>query len=185
MRLSIMNTSEAGNQPMYAENDRYAIVYNGEVYNFQPYRGELVNAGVQLSSTTDTEVLLHMYIREGASFLNKLNGFFALAIHDEVDDTLLVARDRIGIKPLHYYADDNAIAFASELKALLQFPIKRELDTATLRTYLQLTYVPNPHSMLKGIKRLEPGHYLMVKGGKVDKRCYYQVPRERGPRDAE
>lgn len=182
VRLSILDTSEAGNQPMYADDHRYAIVYNGEVYNFQPFREELIEAGVQLNSSTDTEVLLHMYIREGVSFLNKLNGFFALAIHDKEDDTLLIARDRIGIKPLHYHADENSIVFASELKALLQFPIKRELDTATLRTYLQLTYVPNPKSMLKGIKRLEPGHYLMVKAGRLEKHCYYQVPRKEDPK---
>lgn len=181
VRLSIIDTTNAGNQPMYAEDDRYAIVYNGEIYNFKPFREELLAAGVQLNSTTDTEVLLHMYIREGADFLNKLNGFFALAIHDKVEDTLLIARDRIGIKPLHYYSNGTSIAFASELKALLQFPIKRELDTATLRTYLQLTYVPNPKSMLKGIKRLEPGHYLMVKGAQIENRCYYKVPREEDP----
>lgn len=181
VRLSIMDVSDAGTQPMYAHDGRYSIVYNGEVYNFKKYREELVSKGVQLNSNTDTEVLLHMYIEEGPSFLNKLNGFFALAIYDKDKDELFIARDRIGIKPLHYYQDESHLAFGSELKGLLKFPIKRELDQTTLRLYLQLTYIPHPYSMLKGIRRLEPGHYLKVSQGKVENHQYYEVERKPNP----
>ena len=178
VRLSILDVSEAGNQPMYAHNGRYTIVYNGEIFNFKKHREELIAAGVQLTSDTDTEVLLHMYINEGASFLNKLNGFFALAIYHKDKDELFIARDRIGIKPLHYYQDDSHLAFGSELKGLLKFPIKRELDQTTLRLYLQLTYIPHPYSMLKKVRRLEPGHYLQVTNGKVENHQYYEVERK-------
>ena len=181
VRLSIIDVSASGNQPMYADDGRYTIIYNGEVYNFKQYRDELVARGVSLHSNTDTEVLLHMYINEGPSFLNKLHGFFALAIYDKEANELFIARDRIGIKPLHYFLDDDHLAFGSELKGLLQFPIKRELDQNTLKLYLQLTYIPHPYSMLKGIKRLEPGHYLMVRNGEVEKQQYYQVERKANP----
>jgi asparagine synthase (glutamine-hydrolysing) len=174
-RLSIIDTSYLGNQPMYDEAKRYVIVFNGEIFNYKELRSELDGAGVKFSSTSDTEVLLHLYIKEGPKCLDKLIGFFAFAIYDKEEKTLFVARDRIGVKPLHYYVDEDKFIFASELKSILAYNIPREINANALYSYLQLNYVPQPLTMFNNIQKLEPGHYLWIKKKEVIKKCYYRV----------
>lgn len=161
-RLSIIDTSEASNQPFFDESKRYCMVFNGEIYNYQTLRQELITEGVSFRTEGDTEVLLKAYLRYGTSFLNKLDGFFALAIYDNHAEEWLIARDRFGIKPLLFYNSERFFAFASEMKALLEFDIPREIDQNSLYKYLQLNYIPEPHSIIKDIKKLEPGHYLKI-----------------------
>ncbi len=161
-RLAILDTSEASNQPFFDPTRRYCIVFNGEIYNYREIKKELEAHGIQFKTSGDTEVLLHAYIQFGTAFLNKLDGFFALAIFDREENALLLARDRFGIKPLLFYNSEEYFAFGSEMKALLEFDIPRELDHNSLYTYLQLNYIPEPHSIIKDLKKLEPGHYLKV-----------------------
>lgn len=176
-RLSVIDVSSAGSQPMIDETGRYIIVYNGEFYNYQEHRKILVAKGVQFKSDTDTEVLLQLYINEGPNCLDKVNGFFSFAIYDKKENSLFIARDRIGIKPLVIYQDEDKLLFASEMKALFAYGITKEIDKLSLFTYLQLNYCPGPFSMIKGIRKLEPGHYITIKEGAVSKPLqYYQIP---------
>ncbi len=159
-RLSIIDTESSANQPMTDISDRYTIVFNGEIYNYRVYREMLINQGIVFKTNSDTEVLLQLYINEGVKCLNKLNGFFAFAIFDNVEKSLFIARDRIGIKPLLYSFQEKFFAFSSELKSLNQLPIEKEIDQVSLFTYLQLNYVPAPHSIFNNIQKLSPGNYL-------------------------
>lgn len=161
-RLSIIDTSEASGQPFMDLTGRYCLLFNGEIYNYRSLRKDLEALGRTFRSQGDTEVVLQAYLQYGTSFLTKLDGFFALAIYDQEADELLLARDRFGIKPLLFYNSEAFFAFSSEMKALLEFNIPREIDHNSLYTYLQFNYVPEPHSMLKDIKKLEPGHYLKI-----------------------
>lgn len=175
-RLSIIDTGELSNQPMEDISGRYSIVFNGEVYNYQEIKNELLEQGYKFRTNSDTEVILQAYARYGTAFLNKLNGFFALAIYDKEEGTTLLARDRFGIKPLLIFKAEEVFVFASEMKAILEFDIPRKLDQSSLFTYLQLNYIPEPHSILQGVKKLEPGHYLVVsKDLKVQKIPFYQL----------
>jgi len=175
-RLSIIDLSEAGNQPMTTQNQRYTIVYNGEIYNFKALREELQRMGVQFRSQSDTEVLLYGYQVWGKEVLHRLNGFFAFAIYDRENHSLFLARDRFGIKPLYWYADDEFFAFGSELSALLNYPIPRYLDPIALLSFLQLTYIPAPLTILKGVWKLKPGHYLEVNNlVEVEPKPYYRI----------
>jgi asparagine synthase (glutamine-hydrolysing) len=178
-RLSIIDTSSDGNQPMRDASGRYTIVFNGEIFNYREHRQALQASGISFHSSTDTEVLLYLYIHEGIQCLQKLNGFFAFAIYDEQEDKLLIARDRFGIKPLLYYHDEDKVLFASEIKSLLAYGIEKHLDYNALYQYLQFNYVPAPHSMFKDIRKLMPGHYM-----EISKACdprmsisrYYHIP---------
>lgn len=175
-RLSIIDTKSASNQPMEDATGRYSIVFNGEIYNYKELKTDLVDQGYVFNNESDTEVLLNGYACYGTAFLNKLNGFFAFAIYDKQEKSTLVARDRFGIKPLLFYKEENTFYFASEMKALLAFDIPREIDHTSLYTYLQLNYVPEPHSMIKNVKKLEPGHYLKIDAqNKVQKIPFYQI----------
>jgi asparagine synthase (glutamine-hydrolysing) len=181
-RLSIIDTSSAGNQPMWDETGRYGIVFNGEVFNFITLREELEREGIRFRSHCDTEVLLYMYIRDGAKCLERLNGFFAFCIYDKSEETLFLARDRYGIKPLYYLFDEDKFIFASEMKSMLHYGIEREIDEVSLLTYLQLNYIPPPHTILKGISKLQPGHYLQVRSQKLEDHVYYTLPDASSPR---
>jgi asparagine synthase (glutamine-hydrolysing) len=172
-RLAIIDTSSAANQPMRDASGRYAIVYNGEIYNFRELR-RLLPAPMRTQS--DSEVVLELFAREGPSMLQRLNGFFAFAIHDRERGSVFLARDRFGIKPLYWYEDDDAVIFASEMKAILAFPIRRELDHVSLFQYLQLSYVPAPHSILRRVHKLEPGCTLTVSEGRARVERYYTLP---------
>lgn len=174
-RLSIIDVNPQANQPMSAEDGRYQIVFNGEIYNYKILRQELQNKGVQFVTQSDSEVLLQLLIHEGKEAISQLNGFFAFAFYDKLKGEMIVARDRYGIKPLYYFQDEDRFIFGSELKAILKFGIEKSLDTNSLYTYLQLNYVPAPMSMVKGVKKLMPGHYAIVKKKSVEITPYYKL----------
>jgi asparagine synthase (glutamine-hydrolysing) len=180
-RLSIIDTSKAANQPLSDSTESYTIVFNGEIYNYQELKKSLIEDGFSFSTDSDTEVLLSLYIKYGTDCLEKLNGFFAFAIYDKKKNSLFIARDRIGIKPLLYYFDGEQFIFSSELKAILTFNIKKEIDKASLFNYLKFNYIPTHNSILKKIKKLKPGHFIYIKdinkiGKDVKEQLYYEIP---------
>lgn len=175
-RLSIIDTSASGNQPMWDATRRYGIVFNGEIFNYRELRKELEQKGVSFQSTSDTEVLLQLYIREKENCLNQLNGFFAFCIYDKQEQTFFLARDRYGIKPLLYLFDEDKFLFASEMKSLLQYGIDKALDYPSLLTYLQLNYIPAPQTIFANVKKLLPGHYLKIKRQQIEVSRYYAIP---------
>jgi asparagine synthase (glutamine-hydrolysing) len=175
-RLSIIDTTDHATQPMTDESGRYTIIFNGEIFNYRELRGKFLGGRIY-ESTSDTEVLLYLYIKLGKDCLQHLNGFFAFAIYDKSEGTIFIARDRMGIKPLHVYEDGEKIIFASELKAIFAFPIKKEIDFDSLALYLQLNYIPGTSSILKNVSRLNPGWFLKIdKEGRQTKAKYYRVP---------
>ena len=179
-RLSIIDKREVAHQPMWDESKRYSIIFNGEVFNFQELREELKQKGFSFFSDSDTEVLLKMFMSEGEKCLNRLNGFFAFCIYDAVEQTLFLARDRFGIKPLLYLFDDDKFLFASEMKSILAYGIDKEMDHASLFTYLQLNYIPAPHTIFTRVKKLMPGHFLKVRSRQLEVGKYYQIPFDSG-----
>jgi len=179
-RLSIIDTSDAANQPMSSKDGRYVIIFNGEFFNFKQHREQLIRSGVQFGTTSDTEVLLNLFIDEGISCLNKVNGFFAFAVFDTKTRKLTLARDRMGVKPLYYYLNNDFFGFASEMKGLLKLGIPRELDTSALCDYLHLNYIPGKKSIFKGVLKLLPGHYAELdldnSSASFSTKSYYQIP---------
>lgn len=172
-RLSIIDVAGSP-QPMVDAAARYAIVFNGEIYNYRDLRAELQGRGRVFASEGDTEVLLQGYAEWGPSLLDRLNGMFAFAIHDAKTQSLFLARDRLGVKPLHYVElADGALAFASELKGLMAHPLLRRVpDVRAVEDFLALGYVPDDACLLSGVKKLPAGHFLLVERGKA-------VPRPR------
>lgn len=162
-RLSIIDLSDAANQPFYSQDGRYVMVFNGEVYNFQDLKNDLQKEKkIEFKTNGDTEVIIEAFAHWGLEAVHRFNGMFAIALWDHKKEELLLIRDRIGIKPLYYYCDGVNFAFASELKALLKLPFQPEINMEALKDYLFLEYVPAPNSIIKGIKKLEKGHYLKV-----------------------
>ena len=183
-RLSIIDISNAANQPMTDASGRFTIIFNGEFFNFQEHRNTLIQHGETFKTQSDTEVLLKLYILEGPDCLQKINGFFAFAVHDNLEDTIFIARDRMGIKPLFYYSDNDKLIFGSELKALMAAGIPRIPDKLSIVNYLQLNYIPGPWTIFENVTKLKPGHYLKFhpldgKKGVVEKQ-YYEIPRQAG-----
>ena len=178
-RLSIIDPSPAGHQPMEDASGRYILIYNGEIYNYKTLRKQLETKGINFKSDTDTEVLLYLLIEKGIECLEELNGFFAFAFYDKQEQKLFLARDRFGIKPLVYAHDQDKIVFASEMKSLYRYGIEKKIDRSSLLMYLQLNYIPAPYSILHGAKKLEPGHFLEIFKNRVTDHFYYQLP-ERG-----
>ena len=176
-RLSIIDLTDTGRQPMSNEDDSIWITYNGEIYNYRELSDELKKKGHKFKSETDTEVIIHLYEEEGVDAVTRLNGMFAFAIWDENLNRLWICRDRIGIKPLVYYWDGEHFTFASEIKALLTDPnISKELDYEALQLYLAFNYVPAPFTIFKGIKKLEPGQFLILQDGKIQIKSYWEPP---------
>lgn len=174
-RLSIIDVS-GGHQPIFTPDGRYVIVFNGEVYNFKEERAKLERAGHRFRTHTDTEVVLHLYAEHGIEFLETLNGMFGLAVWDRVERSLLIVRDRIGIKPLYYYLDDEKLIFASEIKAILAYPeVRPELDLEGLGGFLRYGFTPSPSTLFKGIKKLRPAHWLMARAGEIREREYWRL----------
>ncbi len=176
-RLSIIDLSKKGHQPMSYLN-RYIIIFNGEIYNFQELRNSLLIEGYKFKSKTDTEVILALYSKYKEGCLKYLRGMFAFAIYDNHDQTIFLARDRIGKKPLKYYFDSNVFIFASELKAILtQREIKKEPDLIAIQKYLLYGYVPASLTGFKNIKKLEPGHFIKIniKRKEFVKKKYWEV----------
>ncbi len=182
-RLSIIDLS-SGHQPLSNEDGTVWIVFNGEIYNYRELRSFLVSKGHVFKTQSDTEVIVHLYEELGPQCLQKLRGMFAFAIWDEKAKTLFLARDRVGIKPLYYALTDKTIVFASEIKAILADPaINRNLAPEIIDRFLTFLYVPGEETLLKGISKLAPGHYLLAKDGKTEIRQYwdlrFQKPAER------
>ncbi len=165
-RLAILDTSSAADQPFHDPSGRYTIVFNGEIFNFRELKTDLPD--VTLSTTSDTEVLLHLYIKYGDAMLNRLNGFFAFAIHDRDTDSLFLARDRMGIKPLLVYQDEDVLLFGSEMKTLMAFGIPKEIDRTSQFLYHQFSYTPYPHTIFNGVTELEPGNYVEIRNQKSE-----------------
>jgi len=172
-RLSIIDTSPLGHQPFTDEGGRYTITFNGEVFNFQELRSELEAKGHVFRSRTDTEVVLRLFTVKGPAFLNDLNGFFALAIHDAEKDTLFVARDRFGVKPLLWTVVDGSFLFASELRALIALGAKRDPDPLSAEQYFTHHYIPAPYSVFKGTQKLLPGHSISIDASGAEVERWY------------
>lgn len=176
-RLSIIDLSPAGKQPMANEDESIWITFNGEIYNFKELKRELEAKGHRFRSNSDTEVIVHLYEEAGIHCLQRLNGMFAFALWDSKQQQLFLARDRIGKKPLHYVLLDDGIIFASEIKALLKHPrVPKEIDARSLNKYLTFEYVPAPNTIFKAIKKVEPGHYLLYQSGEVHSDKYWDIP---------
>src|SRR2546430_5376631 len=159
-RLSIIDLA-GGHQPMHNEDSTVWVVENGEIYNHRELREQLIAAGHAFVTQSDTEVLVHGYEQWGEGMVERLNGMFAFAILDRRRGSLFLARDRVGIKPLHYAIAGERLVFASELKALLRDPeLRRGVDPAALDEYLAHEFVPSPRSIVRGISKLRPGHTL-------------------------
>jgi len=174
-RLSIIDL-EMGHQPLSNEDGSIWIVYNGELYNYREMRANLEKAGHRFATLSDTEVIVHAYEEYGADCLKAMNGMFAFAIWDSNRQRLLLARDRLGIKPLYYAKLPHCLLFGSELKALVAHPqFERLLDVTALNLYLSLEYVPTPHSILKGVNKLPPGHFLLVEGSDTRLERYWDL----------
>jgi asparagine synthase (glutamine-hydrolysing) len=166
-RLAIIDLN-TGQQPVHNEDKTLSVVFNGEIYNYRELRAELQAKGHRFATTSDTEVLVHLYEEHGERCVDRLRGMFAFAIWDRQRQALFLARDRLGIKPLYYAESPQGFVFASELKAIAVHPrVERRVSPASLVAYLQYGYVPEPQSILEGIRRLPPGHTLTVKDGHV------------------
>lgn len=179
-RLSIIDTSEAGHQPQWDPTGRWVIVYNGEIFNYQQLREKYFDEGQKaaLRSQSDTEILLQLFIRKGFDCLPELEGFFAFAVYDNQENRLYMARDRFGKKPLYIYEDADNLIFASEMKGILAYDIPRQVNFSTLYQYFQLSYIPQPQTILQDVRKLGPGFCLDIKvseGSKLEK-PWYELP---------
>jgi asparagine synthase (glutamine-hydrolysing) len=176
-RLAILDSSELGHQPMIDPSGRYVIVHNGEVYNYQEIRANLIKEGVPFRSGTDTEVILHAFIRWGETCLDEFNGMFAFAIWDAREKQLFFARDRLGVKPFYYLASQGRFLFASEIKALLQMEIpSTEPNLAALAYFLQFRHNDLSETIFKGVFKLPPGHKGWWKEGRLLLAQWWQIP---------
>ncbi|MBK7887772.1 MAG: asparagine synthase (glutamine-hydrolyzing) [Bacteroidetes bacterium] len=182
-RLSIIDLSNSAHQPMHDPEKRYTIVFNGEIFNFRELRNELIADGRSFHSSSDTEVLLQLYIKYEEKCLSKLNGFFAFSIYDHVKQTLFIARDRYGIKPLYYYFDHQQFIFSSEIQSLKMLGIPAEIDYNSLLLYFQLNYIPVPYSIYRDVYKLQPGHYILLQTGngkyppeEITEKGWYEIP---------
>jgi len=177
-RLSIIDTSNGGAQPMTDPSGRYTIIFNGEIFNYRQLKEQYFPGKTDWRSHSDTEVLLHLFIQQGERCLPLLSGFFALAIYDEAEERLFIARDRFGKKPFVFYNTPSFFAFASEIKALMAYGITRELNATSLLQYLQLNYLPPASSLIEGVAKLQPGHYGYVTRNGFETHPYYAVSRK-------
>lgn len=177
-RLSIIDLSQAGHQPMHSESKRFVIVFNGEIYNFKELTAELLQVGWVFRGHSDTEVLLASIETWGLQeSLKKFNGMFAFALWDTQDEVLYLARDRFGEKPLYWGWSDNALVFASELKALKQYnTLNLEIDRNSLKLFMRYSYIPAPSTIYKNIEKIEPGYVLRIKRNKkIEKIAYWSA----------
>jgi asparagine synthase (glutamine-hydrolysing) len=178
-RLSILDLSAAGHQPMITPSRRYAIIYNGEVYNFRELREELQESGIRFRSSGDTEVVLQALVLWGKDALNRFNGMFALGFYDALEKRLMLARDHAGIKPLYYLLTSKGLVFASQYDQIMAHPWAKGLDISKdgLALYLRLGYIPAPYAMLQHTYMLEPGAWLEVSGeGELKSGKFFDFP---------
>jgi asparagine synthase (glutamine-hydrolysing) len=175
-RLAIIDVA-GGQQPIANEDRSVWIVFNGEIYNHRTLRRGLSARGHALASGSDGEVLVHLYEERGARLVEELDGMFAFALWDRRTQSLLLARDRLGIKPLYFTARPRGLWFASELKALLSVPeLGRDLDPGAVAHYLSFGFTPGDQSILRGIEKLEPAYTLTYRRGAIERRRYWRLP---------
>lgn len=173
-RLSIIDLSENASQPMWDEKEECVVVFNGEIYNFQELRRDL-EKNYSFRSQSDTEVLLHAYKEHGTDCVKLLNGIFAFAIWDKRNGQLFLARDRMGIKPLYYFFDGRRLIFSSEIKALLEHDIPRNVDRDAFDLFFHVLYTPEPHTMFAHIKKLPAASTLTLRNGKLEIKTYWNI----------
>lgn len=179
-RLSILDLSEAGNQPFYSADGRYVMVYNGEVYNFREIAAKYQ---VHTKSGSDTEVIIESFARHGIPAVNDFNGMFAIAIWDRQEKKLYLFRDRVGIKPLYYYHADGHFLFASELKALFSVPlVKKEINTDSVWNFLHLGYIPGDSTIYRQVRKIKPGQYAVLSAEGLTIGTYWSVESQLQPR---
>lgn len=175
-RLSIIDVSEAGNQPLYSEDGNLVLVFNGEIYNYKSVRDDLIKKGYKFSTQTDSEVLIYGYKEYGEKLLNKLRGMFAFVIWDKKNKTIFGARDFFGIKPLYYAKMGDTFMFGSEIKSFLCHPdFKKELNTDALESYLSFQYSPCEETFFKNVFKLPPAHCFTYKDGKMNIKRYWEI----------
>jgi asparagine synthase (glutamine-hydrolysing) len=175
-RLSVLDVTRAGHQPMTNEDRTIWLVFNGEIYNYCELRKELENKGHIFSSSSDTETIIHLYEEKGIECLQDLRGMFAFALWDAKEKSLFLARDRLGKKPLVYSHNNNRFLFASELKALLfDQEVSREINTTAIQNYLTYGYIASPQTIFSDIKKLPPAHYLILKEGSIKIKKYWDL----------
>jgi len=174
-RLSIIDL-ETGRQPIANEDGTLRLITNGEIYNFLYLRDDLIARGHRFRTTSDSECIIHLYEEYGDACVDHLNGMFAFAIWDEPRQRLLLARDRLGVKPLYYYTDDGRLIFASELKAVVAAPdVRRDIDATALLDYLTYGYIPSPKTIYQDCQKLPPGHLLVFQDGRARIRRYWDL----------
>ena len=174
-RLSIIDL-EGGHQPIANEDETVWVVFNGEIYNFGELHEDLVKKGHTFKTRSDTEVIVHLYEEEGEQCFEKLRGMFAIAIWDARNRKLVLARDRVGKKPLFYFYDGSRIAFASEMKAILEVPnVSRDIDPQALSDYFSFLYIPAPKSIFKHIRKVLPGHYVVASDNGIREVEYWDI----------
>lgn len=174
-RLSIIDIDN-GQQPMYSFDNNFVIVYNGEIYNYLELRQQLIIKGYRFKTHTDTEVLLNLYIEYGEGCLDKLNGMFSFAIYDKNNNILFCARDRMGEKPFYYYLDEESFVFASEIKSIFAVQgIQPNLNESSLIDYLSLQMLMGDKTLYKGVMKLLPGHYMIIKDKKITIKEYWDI----------
>ncbi len=184
VRLSILDLSPAGNQPMEDESGQFVCVYNGEVYNFAVLREELESEGVRFRSRSDTEVVVNLFARQGVAGIQKLNGIFGLALWSKRDRELWLFRDPIGVKPVYYFLDARRLIFASELKAILASTSETPaINSQGLLNYLTYGHAVAPATIFEGVKKLMPGQYLRAKGSEIHFGRYFEFPSPSGRRE--
>lgn len=176
-RLSIIDLSDDAKQPMYNEDKSIVLVFNGEIYNFQELRAELLDKGHQFKCNSDSEVIVHGYEQYGIDIVQKLRGMFAFAIWDTKKDALFLVRDHFGIKPLYYSQNttDHSLIFGSEIKSFLPYPaFQKELNKDALKPYLTFQYSVLDETFFKGVYKLRPGHYLKYEQGNIEIKSYWE-----------
>lgn len=179
-RLSIIDITDSGSQPMWSEDRKYCIVFNGEIYNYQELKKQIsADEEVSFKSSSDTEVLLRGYIKWGRKVVCKIKGMFAFAIYDGIQNEIFMARDRLGKKPLYYYNQNNTFIFASELKPILQFPgVDLKENTKVLAKYLRMGYFPDPETVFNQVNKIPPGCCGVYKDGNLRIKHYWDLVEE-------
>jgi asparagine synthase (glutamine-hydrolysing) len=174
-RLSIIDLSAASNQPFITNDNRFTIVYNGEIFNYKELKNQLQQLGHTFYTDGDVEVLINLYKQFGKEGLHKINGFFAFILYDNQTETFFAARDRLGIKPFYYYVDEHYFACSSELRVAKYITDCNTVNKTALYAYLQLTYTPEKTCIIEDIYKLEPGEFLFIEKNKITKEKYYSV----------
>ena len=174
-RLSIIDITESGDQPIYNEDKTLVLTFNGEIYNYRPLREELLARGHTFRTQTDSEVLVHGFEEWGPGLLNRLRGMFGFAIWNTKEKSLFLARDFFGIKPLHYSMQDGRFLYGSEIKSLLAFPgFRKKFNARALDRYISFEYMPPPETFFEDVFLLPPAHYLVLKDGKIEITRYWE-----------